>query len=430
MSALKREMWRTLSRTVGAKLYSLAIGVLTLTLTARWLGPDGRGEYAAALAWVTTFVGVAHCSLAEVASQRLSGLAHETRFRCVAMALVCACLALSGLAWLVAICLWLLRPQLFGQLPPGLLILAFIYLPWMIWEVYGAALLIMSERIVLANISLVLGRTVSITCVLLAVGVGHRGGEGVLLAGLAGQMLVSSGAIWLVWQRCARQMPSWAEIRAEFKPLLSGSARLHLNALGAMLLSSTSVLVINARLGPAATGQFQLAQQLVGVLLVAAQAATQLLYGRLGAVGVDGAWEIQRWMIFRVVGLTMLASVLAALLAPWWLVWVAGPGFDDAITWFRMLAPCLIATSFATLMAPQWIGRGLFLTVSLSAISIGCLHLGAAWFWVPEQGVRGAIHAQWLAMAISLCINLVMYVYCERIWRRNARVAEHEPHTG
>ena len=58
MSVLKRDMWRTMSRTVGAKLYSLVISVLTLTLTARWLGPDGRGEYAAVLAWASAFVGI------------------------------------------------------------------------------------------------------------------------------------------------------------------------------------------------------------------------------------------------------------------------------------------------------------------------------------------------------------------------------------
>lgn len=423
MSALKRDMWRALSRTVGAKLYSLAIGVLTLTLTARWLGPEGRGEYAAALAWVATFVGIAHCSLAEVASQRLSGLAHEQRFRAVAMALVYACLALTVLAWVSAAVLWHLRQDMFGQLSAGLLALAFAYVPWMIWEIYGTALLIMSERIVLANISLVLGRTLSIVCVLLAVGVWDLGVTGVLLAGLAGQVLVSSGAIWLVWQRCARHLPSWPAIRAEFKPLLSGSARLHLNALGAMLLGSTSVLIINARLGAEATGQFQLAQQLIGVLLVAAQAAMQLLYGRLGAVGVDATWEIQRWMIFRVVGLTVLAGTVAALLAPWWLVWVAGPGFEDAVALFQMLVPGLIATSFATLMTPQWIGRGLFLTVSMTAIATGGLHLAAAWFWVSAQGVHGAIYAQWLAQGLSLAVNLVMYVYCERGWRRHARAA-------
>ena len=115
-----------MSRTVGAKLYSLAISVLTLTLTARWLGPDGRGEYAAVLAWASAFVGIAHCSLAEVASQRLSGHAHEERFRTVAMALVYACLALSGIAWLVALLLWHLRPEMFGQLSPGLLALALL----------------------------------------------------------------------------------------------------------------------------------------------------------------------------------------------------------------------------------------------------------------------------------------------------------------
>lgn len=425
MSVLKRGMWHTMSRTVGAKLYSLAISVLTLTLTARWLGPDGRGEYAAVLAWASAFVGIAHCSLAEVASQRLSGHAHEERFRTVAMALVYACLALSGIAWLVALLLWHLRPEMFGQLSPGLLALALAYLPWMVWEIYGTVLLIMSERIVLANISLVLGRTLSIACVVLAVAVWDLGVVGVLLAGLAGQIVVSSGAIWLVWQRCAQGLPSWPAIRAEFKPLLSGSVRLHLNALGSILLNTTGTLMIASTVGMREAGFFQLAQQLMNVLLVVPQSASQVLYGRQGELGPDGVWPLQRKMILLIVLLTAGMGLAVALTASYWLPWVAGPGYESAAPLLLALVPVLVFLSFSSIMASQWIGRGLFLSTSVITLIVGSVNLLVASVLIPRIGIMGAVYGQMCALAIAVLTNGGMAWWCERQFRQHSvKVAE------
>ena len=318
-------LW-TVGRTVGAKLYSLLVGVLTLTVTARWLGPEGRGEFAAAMAWVTAFVSISHCSLAEVASQRLAGQAHGQRFNQVALALATAAIGVSILAYAALIGLFLLRPTMFGTLSPWLLLCAFIGLPWMIWEIYGTALLIICERIMLANIGLVLGRTVSILLVLLAVGALGWGVSGALLASVLGQMLVAAMPAWMVWRNWHASHGPVA-LKQELAGLFSGGVRLHLNAIGSMLMGSTSVIILNAKLGTAATGQFQMAQQLVTILLVLAQATTQMLYGRLGAVGVQGAWRLQRRLVPALSLLTLLAGGVAGALAPWWLPWVAGGWF-------------------------------------------------------------------------------------------------------
>ena len=409
-------LW-TVSRTVGAKLYSLLVGVLTLTVTARWLGPEGRGEFAAAMAWVTAFVSISHCSLAEVASQRLAGQAHGQRFNQVALALATAAIGVSILAYAALIGLFLLRPTMFGTLSPWLLLCAFIGLPWMIWEIYGTALLIICERIMLANIGLVLGRTVSILLVLVAVGALGWGVSGALLASVLGQMLVAAMPAWMVWRNWHASHGPVA-LKQELAGLFSGGVRLHLNAIGSMLMGSTSVIILNAKLGTAATGQFQMAQQLVTILLVLAQATTQMLYGRLGAVGVQGAWRLQRRLVPALSLLTLLAGGVAGALAPWWLPWVAGAGFADAVPLFQWLVPGLAVSAFSTLMAPQWIGRGLFLTASLCSLSAGGVNLLAAWWWVPRMGVMGAVYAQWSALSLALVTNLVLFWVCERDPRR------------
>ena len=42
-----REIFQRIVQTSGAQVYSLLVAFVTLTLTARWLGPGGRGTIAA-----------------------------------------------------------------------------------------------------------------------------------------------------------------------------------------------------------------------------------------------------------------------------------------------------------------------------------------------------------------------------------------------
>ncbi|MCX7112896.1 MAG: hypothetical protein NTX45_22825 [Proteobacteria bacterium] len=39
-----RELWVNIAHTSGAKIYSLLVGIVTLSLTDRLLGPEGRGQ--------------------------------------------------------------------------------------------------------------------------------------------------------------------------------------------------------------------------------------------------------------------------------------------------------------------------------------------------------------------------------------------------
>ena len=50
-----KQLWLNIAHTSGAKVYSLLVGVLTLSLTARLLGPEGRGQVAVITTWVSMF---------------------------------------------------------------------------------------------------------------------------------------------------------------------------------------------------------------------------------------------------------------------------------------------------------------------------------------------------------------------------------------
>src|SRR5947199_1686655 len=59
-------LWKAVTLTSGTKAYWMIGGMVAMIITARFLGPQGRGVIAAATSWVALFVTFGHLSLSHV----------------------------------------------------------------------------------------------------------------------------------------------------------------------------------------------------------------------------------------------------------------------------------------------------------------------------------------------------------------------------
>ena len=143
-----RELWGNIVHTSGAKIYSLSIGVFTLFLTARLLGPEGRGQVATITTWVGMFSTFAYLSLGQVALHRMAEDKQKQRFGKLLGSLLLLTIVLTLVGYLVAQGLYWGNPEgAFKGLPVFPLVVGFLALPFMIWEQYGSSLLMGLERI-------------------------------------------------------------------------------------------------------------------------------------------------------------------------------------------------------------------------------------------------------------------------------------------
>ena len=404
--------------TSGAKLYSMGLNILALALTARWLGPDGRGILATLTTWVNTAAMLASLSLGSVAMQRLAGCRDSARFGDVFHALLRFAWILAICAWGVMALLWLARGSaLFGNAPAWALALACLMLPCLVWEGYANALLTTIERLRVFNLSLVTGRSLMLLGLLCLAVL-----DGVTLAGVLAVSVLAqcwiAGYSFPTLRARARQHQAAGASTTEGRALLHGGMRLHLNTVGTLALNMAGTLLIANMLGAREAGFFQLAQQLMTVLLVIPQSASLVIYGRQGELGPDGVWPLQRKMLLGVVALTAIAGLAMAMSAHIWLPWVAGPGYEPAIPLLLAMLPILVMLSFSSMMASQWIGRGLFLTASLLTVLVGLVNLLASSVWIPEFGMMGAVYAQLLALLVAVFTNSSMALWCELKSRR------------
>jgi O-antigen/teichoic acid export membrane protein len=409
-----RELWGNIAHTSGARIYSLIVGVFTLSLTARLLGPEGRGQVATITTWVGMFSTFAYLSLGQVALHRMAGDQQQQRFGNLLGSLLLMAIVLTLAGWLVALGMYGYNPEgAFKGLAVIPLLVGFLALPFMIWEQYGSSLLMGLERIRIYNRYQVIGRTVSVISVFVLVGGLGLGVAGALEASLLGQVIVAIGGIGFLFAFARNKGLACLPDKSEIKALLAGGAKLHLNAIGVFLFTSVNILILNNYHGAEQTGYFQLAIQLLGVLMIIPQGASMVMSGKVTSLGPNGAWPHNKRLLVQITLGMIALSAVAALLAPWGITLLAGEAFRPAVEPFQWMLLGLIGMTFSTVMAPQWIGRGYFWQAAGLTFLVGAINLAANFWLIPLYGMRGAVYAFLGTYAFSIFTNGAMAWHCQ-----------------
>jgi O-antigen/teichoic acid export membrane protein len=416
-----RDLLLRIARTSGARVYSLIIGLIVLTITARWLGPAGRGEMAAAITWANLFFMLSYLSLN-------TSVLHRAAKGSLNLGKVFGTLAaftaiVTSVGWLIAITLWWARGQtLWGPIHASVLACAFLLLPLLIWEQYGNALLISIDRLDLYNRALIIAKTISCILVVFFFLI-HLGLRAAILATLLGQLGLCLAGMPEIYRRVSGKISvDWIL----FRELAGDGLKLHAGSVATFLYASIGTLIINRYGGAAATGIYQTATQLIEVMLVVPYATNLVRFARMGQEGVVEVWALQRRLFLLLPLLMIVLAAVAYVAAPFAIPLVVGKAFVPSVAVFRRLLPAVVFATFSGLMNSQWVGRGHFAALSLMTILCASVNLAVNFTLTKRIGIDGAILATLLSYAVLALCNIAFAIHCERDFR--AKRAMNESH--
>ena len=408
-------VWGQVLHTSGATLVGVAASMVSLFITTRYLGPDGRGLYAAAIAWVGLAATLGSLSLGQVAIHHAAGRAPGEWAADVAGTCLAVALAVTLLTWaLAAGGFAATRGGAFDHLNPVLLTLAFAGLPFLIVAETDRFILNAMGLLAAANRAQVVGALVGVAGVgVLVMGLG-LGVAGALAAAFAGSATVAVVGLVALVRRAGR-----LRLRASLAgTLLRGSAQLHLNAIGQYLVAQSSVLILNHYRPPAETGYYQLAIQLFGLTLIVSGAVNTVAFGLVAQHGVHAAWPAQRRLLKQAVAAVTVLAAIAYVAAPLGIRIAAGARFLPAVPLFRGILPALIGATFSGVMASQWIGRGLFWQAALITVTVGAASVLCDFILIPRYGMNGALVSTLVSYGAAAIINGLMAAWVQRRWHR------------
>ncbi|ACV34187.1 lipopolysaccharide biosynthesis protein [Accumulibacter sp.] len=402
-----------------ARGYGVAVSLATLCISARLLGPEGRGTFGAALAWAALFATLANLSLGQALQHRLQVADTKPSLAEQLGTLGGLGLLLSALAIAVAGGLFFLTSgDLFKGISPSLLGLAFAAVPLLVWEQYASNILAASARTDILNRSQYWGRSIGLGLFLVFLMEMGWGVAGALGSQLLAQLLVAALTVVPLWRIAGRRV-AWAS--REIRPMVRSGGVIHLTTVSAFALDQVSILVINNYLGAQEVGFYQLAQQMVGLLLIVPQSALMVIYGGLAKTSPDAFWPEHRRLATKLLGGMLAASLLAYLAAPSLVVLVAGEKFTPSAAMFRALLPSVLGLSLALLMTPQWIGRGLLRLNMVLTLATSLVVVAFSFWAIARFGVEGAIYVRLAVFALWVpLMQGLFWLWCNRVAKISA----------
>jgi O-antigen/teichoic acid export membrane protein len=405
------KLWKAVTLTSGTKAYWMIGAMIGTVITARFLGPQGRGVIAAATSWVALFVTFGHFSLSNVIIYLLSGEDRARLLPAVTGSVLALTAATALLGWAVAAAMYLAtHGRIFQHIAPPVLAIAFAGLPLLLWMENGNSLLIVLGDLKRLNLAQAVGTTIGIVLVALAVGVFKGGVAAALTATLVSYIAV----VGIGLTRIVGAGRPLRVSRDVVRSLLTGGVRLHLAAISTFFFTNVAVILLNQFRPVAEAGFFQLAMQLTLAMQVVPMSIAVVAYTIVTRDGPDGAWREHRMLILQTMAYAAVAAAVAYAAAPLVVPLLAGRAFAPAVPLFRIAALSIFGNGLAAVMAPQWIARGYFLRVAVMYLSAALVGVAGNYLLIPRYGMAAAAWVMVASYTIHFAINSGFAVWIER----------------
>jgi O-antigen/teichoic acid export membrane protein len=374
--------------TLLARLFSMALGVVSGILVARFLQPEGKGE----LATLTVVIGTT--ALAANPGLYAANAHFAAKDRASARALAGNSI-LWGLTVGAATVLALLAanrafPRAFGAIGPVPLAVGLLAVPAQVVALCLANVAIGMERFVfynaLENVALLLGFAATVV-LLVALGKGVTAVIGVTTAVAWGTATVL--AIYVA--RRAGGRPT-VDLRLVGRALRYG-APLWLSALLSYVVIRFDMILVNSYAGPDEAGFYSVSALAVDVLGFLPAALGTVLFPRLSALGDAEKDAVIARATQVLVPLLLAGAAGLAVAFPVLVPWLYGPRFAASIPPLLWLLPGVFFLGLEIPLAASLAARGRVWSLPLFWLPTTALNLGLTVAFVRRWGAVGAAAA-------------------------------------
>lgn len=403
MRAVRSPLARGIAMTFGARLFGAVLAMVSSIITARTLGPEGRGIFAAVTALAA--IGLQLSTLGLQSSNTYYVSVDRDLLKPI---LANAALVTIVVGGLVSAVLWFYATATGLDASVGSVPLAWALaaIPASLGYMLYSSLLVPLGRIRRLNAIETGYKVAALGLVTAAVLLGFRSPEAFLAASLLASalaLLASGASVGFTPAVVLASSPSL--LLRQFPYAL----RAFLASFLAFLLVRIDMLMVQAISGNAEAGHYAIAVAMADMIYMLPAAAAALLFPRL-VESKDIA--IRRSLTLRIlagVGAATGALALAgAVLAEWAVVLLYGPDFASAASMFRVLAVAIALYGANNVVSNFFAAQG--------------FTWGAVWVWalgvivnvllnlalIPSMGGIGAAWASVAGYGVVLAVQLAM----------------------
>ncbi len=400
---------RNIIATLGNRLLLIAIGLVTSVLVTRALGPEGRGQFAVAVALGA--VGVQLGNLGLHASNTWA-VSRDPRLLAPLLANSLAVSLVVGGGG--AILIWAIVTVAPGvsPLPPLVLAIGLLAIPIGLAYLLLQNLLLGTNRIRAFNLLDLAGRILTVVCFAALILADWVTVASALIVVVGVSILATIAAGTLLVQRVQDPIrPSLSLLREHS----SYGAKAYFAALFAFLTLRLDLLMVQYIRGSADAGYYSIAVTLADLVYLLPVVVGTLLFPRLSAItDSERQWRIA-WTVAVALGVVMTAvAIVAGVLGGTVISILYGEVFLPAVPAFVVLLPGIVGLSMHVILM-NYAGAVGMPPITVYAPLAGFIVNVALNLWlIPTVGIVGASVASTIAYSLMLAISATYFLQRRR----------------
>ena len=382
--------------TFATRLLMIFNSVVAGIIVARWLGAQGVGALAVINVAVATIVQLGSFGLPSSNGYFIAQ--DQERFRVAAINSLIFALTTGAMLAIALSASAALRPDWFGFIPPDLIRIAAISIPFQLITLIGLNILLAVGKVKEFNLLDLAGQSFVLVNAVATLLVLNRGLGTLVTLNTITSVLVSFVVTALLVISARRLVQSkWRADIAFLRRMIAYGLKFHVSILAGAIMLRADLLVVNHFRGPAEAGVYSVASQFALLLMLLPGVIATLLFPRITAEQ-DAQGEttciVTRYTTF-IMFLGCLAAVPFSLLLPV----LYGAAFSDATRYLLILLPGVYLMGLESVLVQHFNALGLPRAIPLYWIITLALNLVLVFALVPRFGAGGAAVASTISYA-------------------------------
>lgn len=376
-------------------------------ISARLLGPDGKGLLALALLYPSIFFVFGHLNIGFATVFRIG----EKKFKKEEFAGTLFLLFLISSATLIGvffITYATFQNNLYENIPFSFLALGMSLLPLQIFIYFFSSFLQGIGKIFWFNFVNHLPR---LLLPLLIAGFWffyrYTALEGIIINIII--YILSAILIFILIAHIAPQ--KWKINKSLLKQLISDGSKLHLGTIATFTISRIDQIMIGIMLNITSLGYYAVATAIAELLWFMSSAVELVLYPKTSEENIKETEERIKRSSRIILFLTFCGGIIMMLVSKYLILLYGGKVFLPAITPLIILLPGIILSSHSQIISVLWVKKRWLFSISIFSTINALINVLLNLILIPRMGINGAA----LATSITYGFIFIFYIFLYRI---------------
>ena len=402
----RRRFARDSLQVFGGEMVMMAIGIVNGVITARWLGPSGRGSFQLLVLlpiMLSNFVKLGIPQASVYYMRRRGASASDVASNSIWFAFV-----MGGAA--VVVC-WLERHWLLAkflkEVPQELLLPSLVLIPFVLLQFYLLGVAQAQERFREYNIRQLVPNTLSLIGLSTTLILLHMGLVGAVIVQVTIQVLMT---VWMTW-RVHREAPlhlRWNGTLA--RGMLAFGGKSYVQTLAATLHLRLDQFLCAYFLSAADVGLYAIALNFGTLLDKIGEAAGTVMFPRLAGSSDRDAHVATTKVCRHTLFVLAIGGTVFAVGAPIVVPVLYGERFRGAVLPLLILLPGMLGAALYQLLTRNFTSRGRQEVNIVAALLALGSNVGLNFILIPRLGIAGAAISHDLSYGAAAILLLVAFV--------------------